>query len=159
MVGLAGIDVNSPDYVRNLITVITEDNTDVNKKNASQSWWVCGFALKCQRLRKKSVKDNHLKLHASFVKILKICMDILEIAVITRANYKTEEINFRNNDYRKTAYYQFCLWRYGKPGKGNRRAIPSCAVKLIRTRYPNHTRFTWTTDRHNVLQGCSMQLN
>ena len=46
MVGLAGIDVNSPDYVRNLITVITEDNTDVNKKNASQSWWVCGFALK-----------------------------------------------------------------------------------------------------------------
>ena len=88
------------------------------------------LALKYLLLRKKSVVDDHLALRATS----KACLDkdILEIAIIARADYRAEEINFRN----KAAYYQFCLWRYGKRGKGNRRVLLSCVVKLIRTRYP-----------------------
>ena len=39
---LAGIGIGSPDYVRNLITITTEDDTDVSNENASQFWCVCG---------------------------------------------------------------------------------------------------------------------
>ena len=35
VMGLAGISAGSPDYVRSLITIITEDDTDVNNENAS----------------------------------------------------------------------------------------------------------------------------
>ena len=52
------------------------------------------------------------------------------MALIARADNRAEEINFKNSDY------QFCLWRYGKRGQGNRRVLPSCVVKLIRTRHP-----------------------
>ena len=85
--------------------------------------------------------------------------DILEIAVTARADYRAEEINNRSSNYRKAAYYEFCLWRYGKLGKGNRRVIPSCVVKLIRTDIPNQERLTWALNRHNILQSCSKQLN
>ena len=37
--------------------------------------------------------------------------------------------------FRKAAYYQFALWRYGKLGRGNRRVIPSYAVLQIRHTY------------------------
>ena len=42
---LAGIGSVSPDYVRNLITLITEDDTDVSEENASQPWFVCGVCI------------------------------------------------------------------------------------------------------------------
>ena len=47
----------------------------------------------------------------SYVKFSKVFLDkdILEIAIIARANYRAEEINFKNIYYRKAAYYQFCL--------------------------------------------------
>ena len=94
------------------------------------------FALKSLRLRKTSIVNEHRI--TSYVKFPKVCLnkDVLKIAIIARADYRGKEVNFRNSDYRKAAYYQFCLWRYGKLGKGNRCVLPSCVVKLIRTRYP-----------------------
>ena len=75
---------------------------------------------------------------ASYVKFSKMYLnkDIFEMALIARADNRAEKINFKNSDYRKAAYYQFCLWRYGNRGQGNRRVLPSCVVKLIRTRHP-----------------------
>ena len=88
------------------------------------------FALKCLLFSKKMLR--RIILHYELRQISKLCLnkDILEIAIIARGDYRAEEVNFRNNNYRKAAYCQFCLWRYGKPGKGNRRVLPSCAVKL-----------------------------
>ena len=50
-------------------------------------------------------------LHYELRQIFEACheKDILEIAIIARADYRVEEINFRNNDYRKAVYYQLCL--------------------------------------------------
>ena len=87
----------------------------------------------------------------SCIKFLKVCLekDIFEIAIIARANYRADKINFRNNDYRKAAYCQFCLWRYGKLGKGNRRVLPSSLD------IQNQKRLTLASDHHNILQSCS----
>ena len=53
VVELAGTDADSPDYVRNLIPVITEDNTDVNKENVSQSWCVCAVCIEMPTTEEK----------------------------------------------------------------------------------------------------------
>ncbi|XP_040186552.1 P2X purinoceptor 7-like [Rana temporaria] len=42
-----------------------------------------------------------------------------------------------NRRLRKTAYRSFIAWIYGYLGKGNRRVIPSCAVKTIREVFPD----------------------
>ncbi|XP_040195956.1 P2X purinoceptor 7-like [Rana temporaria] len=42
-----------------------------------------------------------------------------------------------NRRLRKTAYRLFITWIYGYLGKGNRRVIPSCAVKKIREVFPD----------------------
>ena len=69
----------------------------------------------------------------------KICLDrdILEVSIKYQADYRAEEITFHNNNFRKAAYYQFIMWRYGKLGRGNRKILPSCVVKMIRKDYPD----------------------
>ena len=45
MVEIAGIGAGNWDYARNLITIITEEDTDVNNENVSQFWCVCGVCI------------------------------------------------------------------------------------------------------------------
>ncbi|CAJ0927020.1 unnamed protein product [Ranitomeya imitator] len=41
-----------------------------------------------------------------------------------------------NSKKRKTAYRAFTAWIHGFLGKGNRRPIPSCVVKLVCEEFP-----------------------
>ena len=68
-----------------------------------------------------------------------ICLDrdILEVCIKARCNIRADEFNFSMESFRKAAYRQFVLWRFGKLGRGNRRVVPSCAVLSIRRIYPS----------------------
>ena len=106
-----------------MITIITEDDADVNNENASQFWCVGSVWKVLWTI------ILHYELRQIFEILHQINNDI-------RADYRAEEINFTNNDNRKAEHYQFCLWTYGKLGKGNRCVLIFCVVKLLRTRYP-----------------------
>lgn len=62
--------------------------------------------------------------------------EVLNIAIRARSDIRAEVADFEMNSYRKAAYRQYILWKYGKLGKGNRRVCPSCVVRLVRQTYP-----------------------
>lgn len=68
-----------------------------------------------------------------------ICLDrdILEVCIKARCDIRADEFNYSMESFRKAAYRQFTLWRYGKLGRGNRRVVPSCVVLAVRNIYPS----------------------
>lgn len=68
-----------------------------------------------------------------------VCIDreVLTLAIRARFDIMAEEADYSANAYRKASYRQFCLWKYGKLGRGNRRVLPACVVKMIRQAYPS----------------------
>ncbi|XP_022809704.1 P2X purinoceptor 7-like, partial [Stylophora pistillata] len=68
-----------------------------------------------------------------------ICLDrdILEVCIKARCDIRADEFNFSMESFRKAAYRQFVLWRFGKLGRGKRRVVPSCVVLSIRRIYPS----------------------
>lgn len=67
-----------------------------------------------------------------------LCIDrhVLGLAIRARCDIRVEPLDFSMSSFRKAAYRQFILWEHGYLGKGNRRIIPSCAVKKVRGQYP-----------------------
>ena len=68
-----------------------------------------------------------------------ICIDreVLRLAISRRCDIRAEEPDFSMNSFRKAAYGQYILWRYGKLGKGNGQVCPSCVVMVVRSVYPS----------------------
>ena len=68
-----------------------------------------------------------------------ICTDreVLVIAIRARCDIRAGEADYEMNSFRKAAYRQFILWRYGKLGKGNRRVCPACVVRIVRSIFPS----------------------
>ena len=48
-----------------------------------------------------------------------------------------EDINHINSTKRKLMYKIFTRLRYGRLGKGNRKVLPSCVTKAIRSLFPD----------------------
>ena len=68
-----------------------------------------------------------------------ICLDrdILEVCIKARCDIRADEFNFSMESFRKAGYRQFALWRYGKLGRGNRKVLPACVVRRVRSHYPS----------------------
>ena len=56
------------------------------------------------------------------INCLKICLDrdVLKMQIVARSDMRPEPIEISTNSYRKAAYQQYALWKYGKLGLGNR---------------------------------------
>ena len=74
----------------------------------------------------------------SYMSFSNICLDrdILEVCIKARCDIRADEFNFSMESFRKAAYRQYVLWRFGKLGRGNRRVLPACVVRMTRAAYP-----------------------
>lgn len=71
----------------------------------------------------------------------KLCLDaeVLELCIKNRADIRNDREDNSTSSFRKAAYRQFILDRYGYLGKGNRKVAPSCVVLRVRRQYPSAT--------------------
>ena len=67
-----------------------------------------------------------------------VCLDreVLQLAIRARCDISADEPDYSTQSYRKAAYRQYTLWKFGKLGRGNRKILPSCVVIVIRQAYP-----------------------
>ena len=71
----------------------------------------------------------------------KLCLDpeVLELCIRNRADIRNDREDNSTSSFRKAAYRQFILEKYGYLGKGNRKVAPACVVLSVRRHYPSPT--------------------
>lgn len=71
----------------------------------------------------------------------KVCLDadVLELCIKNRADIRNDREDNSTKTFRKAAYRQFILDKYGYLGKGRRKVAPSCVVWCVRHHYPSST--------------------
>lgn len=77
----------------------------------------------------------------SYSRFSKLCLDpdVLQLCIRNRADIRNDRDDNSTRAFRKAAYRQFVLDKYGYLGKGNRKVFPACVVKKIREHYPSQT--------------------
>ena len=68
------------------------------------------------------------------LRFYKLCLDpdILQLCILNRADIRNDPFDNSTRQFRKAAYRQFILDKYGYLGRGNRKVVPSCAVWKVR---------------------------
>ena len=130
----------SLDFARRLVT---RENSDREPQpgptnNALPGWCICNICIQMPTPEENKC-CRHRECITSYELFQNLCIDchVLELAIIrARCDIRVEPLDFSMSSFRKAAYRQFILWEHGYLGKGNRRIIPSCAVKKVREQYP-----------------------
>lgn len=106
--------------------------------NSSPEWCRCGV---CRPMPtdQENLCCKRVNCITRFQVFNNICLDrdILEVCIKARCDIRADDFNFSMESFRKAAYRQYILWKYGKLGRGNRRVVPSCAVLSIWHAYPS----------------------
>ena len=138
MVELAASGEGSVQFVRDLVSILNNDGIQTSSTATDLAWCQCGV---CQNMPTEDERKccERKKCLTSYQKFKKICLDkdILEVCIKSTADFYAEEFDFSANSYRKAAYRQYILWKFGKLGYHNRRVIPECVVRMIRAAYPS----------------------
>ena len=94
---------------------------------------LCHSKLRTYVAKKRNVSQRN--------RFMKLCIDpdVLELCIKNSADIKYDRENNSTRSFRKSAYRQYILDKYGYLGKGNRRVAPSCVVWKIRRHYPSTT--------------------
>jgi len=103
-------------------------------------WCTCGLGRPMpQAVENKCYKQAKCITASHFAKL---CLetDVLEMCLRNTSEIRNDREDASTRAFRKAAYRQFILAKYGRLGKGNRRVCPSCLVLIIRERYPSVTR-------------------
>jgi hypothetical protein len=119
-------------------------NQDPSQDDTSSAelpeWCKCG---KCRPMtqeveNKCCCQKKCITLSSRFAKL---CLDpdVLELCIRNTGDIRNDREDTSTRAFRKAAYRQFILARYGYLGKGNRGVCPSCVVLKIRARYPSVT--------------------
>ena len=108
--------------------------------STSTPWCKCGVCIPmAQQIENKCCGQRRCV--TSFARFSKLCIDpdVLKLCKRNRADIRNDPDNNSTRAFRKAAYRQFVLDRYGYLGKGNRNVCPSCVVKIICRNYPSQT--------------------
>ena len=128
----------SVEYARDLLTGANDPESEPPEpENDIEPWCICGV---CRRMQdeQENVCCQKRTCVTSCVMFNTTCLDreVLQLAIRARCDIRADEPDYSTQSYRKAAYRQYTLWKYGKLGRGNRKLLPSCVVTTIRQAYP-----------------------
>ena len=137
VIELAVCGAGSIDFVEDLVNVIEHPDEQPVRPN-SQPWCKCGTCAPMEN-EEHNKCCNRKTCVTSYQMFRKLCLDrdVLQLNITARADLRADDLNFNTNSFRKAAYRQFALWKYGRLGRDNRRILPSCVVTVIRNAYPS----------------------
>ena len=125
------------EYARNLLGEDPDPQRPEPKENVAELWCICSV---CQRMpdEQENVCCKKRTCVTSYVMFNTVCLDreVLQLVIRARFDIRADEPDYSTQSYRKAAYRQYMLWKYGKLGRGNRKILPSCVVLVIRRAYP-----------------------
>ena len=119
---------------------ITPGTEPLPGPSTSTPWCKCGVCIPmAQQIENKCCGQRRCV--TTFARFSKFCIDpdVLKLCIRNRAAIRNNPDDNSTRAFRKAAYRQFILDRYGHLGKGNRKVCPSCVVKTIRRNYPSQT--------------------
>lgn len=127
----------SLDYVKGLLDII-QHPAEQPVINDALPWCKCGCCVNMGNVDENKCCDKRICI-TSYYMFKKLCLDrdVLKLNIIARSDLRADNMEFTTNAYRKAAYRQMALWKYGRLGRGNRRVHPSCVVTMIRKFYPS----------------------
>ena len=101
------------------------------------SWCIC---RKCRPMTldsyNKCCRQRDCVTNSSAFDNLVIDRDTLNIAIVHRIDFFVSLPDYSPASYRKAAYRQYIIWKYGHLGSKNCRVVPSCVTWAIRDKYP-----------------------
>lgn len=128
----------SLDYAKNLIAGVAGDpDPEGSPENEAPEWCICGVCRSMPTPEEDKCCGKRVCV-TSYELFQNICIDreVLTVAVRARCDIRVEEPDYSSNSFRKAAYRQFILWRFGKLGRGNRKVCAACVVRVVREAYP-----------------------
>ncbi|XP_065068396.1 uncharacterized protein LOC135693758 [Rhopilema esculentum] len=139
IVELAVTGEGSFEFVQDLVHVIQSPNPEANRPMALP-WCKCGVCTEMGKEEENKCCKRTICV-TSYYMFKKLCLDrdVLKLNITARCDLRADHMTFTMNSFRKAAYRQFALWKYGHLGSGNRRILPACVVTVIRNMYPSPT--------------------
>ena len=128
----------SLDYARNIAKNCDDPDPDDPSSGEEDlpEWCVCRNCVQMENPQEQKCCTLRNCI-TSYELFQNLCLDrnVLEVAIKARCDMRADDLDFSTNSFRKAAYRQYILWRYGRLGKGNRRVCPSYVVRMIRVAY------------------------
>lgn len=127
----------SLDYAKQLVANSEDPNPDTPANTNCPNWCICNVCMDMgNEEENKCCKNRSCVTSYELFRNIVLDREVLTIAIRARCDIRAENADYEMNSFRKAAYRQFILWKYGKLGKSNRRVCPSCVVRLVRQTYP-----------------------
>ena len=119
--------------------VVQNPNVQLNRPTALP-WCKCGVCTDMGNEEENKCCKRAICI-TSYHMFKKLCLDrdVLKLNITARCDLRADQMTFTMNSFRKAAYRQFALWKYGRLGRSNRRILPACVLTVVRNMYPSPT--------------------
>ena len=127
----------SLDYAKNLLQGSSNDpNPEVPLNTGQPEWCICEVCRPMTTPEENKCRKRVCVTSYELFQNIYIDREVLTVATRARCDIRIEEPDYASNRFRKAAYRQHIIWRFGKLGRGNRNVCPACVVGVIREAYP-----------------------
>eukprot|EP00112_Aurelia_sp_Birch-Aquarium-sp1_P021805 Seg596.8 transcript_id=Seg596.8/GoldUCD/mRNA.D3Y31 product="P2X purinoceptor 7" protein_id=Seg596.8/GoldUCD/D3Y31 len=114
VVELSSSGSGSVSHLQDLVKVIQGEPASPTPENPELAWCICNVCVQMSSAEERKCCGK-VRCLSSYHVFQKVCLDrdVLEVHIKAHADHYAENIEFTTNAFRKAAYRQFIMWRFG----------------------------------------------